>query len=53
MSRRYEKKTWNEINNILGNKKQNVIPNEMYSSDNKYCLRDRIANEFNVYFFPI
>ena len=24
------KKTWNEINIILGNKKQNIIPNEMY-----------------------
>ena len=43
-------KSWNEIYNILGNRDQNVIPNEMYSGDDKYCSREQIANEVNEHF---
>ena len=44
------KKTWNSINDVLGNKKLNVIPNEMYSGKNKYSSREQIVQEFNSYF---
>ena len=47
------KKTWNEINNILGNKKQNTIPNEMYSGKNKFSTREQIVQQFNSFFSSI
>ena len=47
------KKTWNEINIILGHKKQNIIPNEMYSGKNKYSTREQIVEEFNSYFVNV
>ena len=47
------KKTWNNINNILGKKKQNVIPNEMYLGKDKYSSREQIVQEFNSYFANI
>ena len=47
------KKTWNEINNILGNRKQHALPNEMYFDDNKYSSREQIVEQFNSYFVSI
>ena len=47
------KKTWNNINDVLGNKKQNVIPNEMYSGKDKYSSREQIVQELNSYFANI
>ena len=47
------KKTWNTINDVLGNKKQNVIPNEMYSGKDKYSSREQIVQGFNSYFANI
>ena len=44
--------TWNEIN-IIGNKKQNIIPNEMYSGKNKYSTQEQIVEEFNSYFVSV
>ena len=47
------KQTWNKINDILGNKKHNVIPNEMYTGKNKFSTREQIVEEFNSYFVNI
>ena len=47
------KKTWNNINDVLGKKKQNVIPNEMYLGSDKYSSRETIVQEFNSYFANI
>ena len=47
------KRTWSEINNILGNRKIHNIPCEMYSGNHKYSTREQIVDEFNSYFAGI
>ena len=47
------KKTWNNINDVLGKKKQNAMPNEMYLGNDKYSSREQIVNTFNTYFVNI
>ena len=47
------KKTWSHINNVLGNKKQNVMPNQMFLNNLKFTSKHDIVNQFNSYFVSV
>ena len=47
------KKTWSQINDILGNKRNNVLPKNMYFGDLKLNSRCDIVKYFNSYFVNV
>ena len=44
------KKTWSQINDILGKKNYSSMPNIMFHENNKYDSRQGIVNSFNTFF---
>ena len=47
------KKTWRNINDILGRKKCHVMPNDMYLENMKITSKQDIVNQFNSYFINV
>ena len=47
------KKTWSNINSILGKKTKNSLPNSMYLGTTRYNSKQQIADSFNSYFANI
>lgn len=47
------KKTWNQINNLLGKRKLTGMPNVMFNNGTKYETVADIVDEFNSYFASI
>ena len=47
------KKTWSQINEILGKKKNNSLPSNMYLDNSRFHTREQIAESFNSYFINI
>ena len=47
------KETWSHINNVLGNRKRNVMPNQMFLNDHEFTSKHDIVNQFNSYFFSV
>ena len=47
------KKTWSHINSLLGNKKRNAFPKNMYLDNMKLSSKEDIADQFNHYFVNI
>ena len=47
------KKMWMNINNLLGRKKSNSMPNNMYFENKKFTSKQDIANQFNSYFINV
>lgn len=47
------KKTWCHINSILGKKKHNTMPNNMYLDNLKFSSQHDIVNQFNSYFINV
>ena len=47
------KKTWSNINEILGRKKYNAMPNNMFFENRKFTSKQDIVNQFNSYFINV